>query len=82
MMLDIDLVTEFLGWCSVLNLALLALSSLLLTTMRTTIVSFHSRVSALTESELNQQYFCYLSHYKIVTLVLNVVPYIALKLMS
>ncbi|GAL13216.1 hypothetical protein JCM19233_4218 [Vibrio astriarenae] len=81
-MLEINVLTEFLGWCTVLNLGLLALSSVLMSMLRPQIASFHGRVSALSEKELNVAYFRYLSHYKIVTLVFNVVPYLALKIMS
>lgn len=81
-MLEINVLTELLGWCSVLNLGLLALSTILISMLRPQIISFHSRVSALSEKELNIAYFRYLSHYKIVTIVFNVIPYFSLKMMG
>ena len=73
---------EFIGWCALLNIGLLSLSTVMLIAMRDRIANFHGRLFRLDPSELQQAYFRYLANYKMLTLVFNVVPYIALKLVG
>ncbi|TNF33892.1 MAG: hypothetical protein EP312_08000 [Gammaproteobacteria bacterium] len=77
-----DTLTTLLGWCLILNAGLLAVSTLALTAARPWIVQLHSRISGLNEAELLRAYFQYLGHYKILVLVFNLAPYVALKLMG
>ncbi|MCW8934563.1 MAG: hypothetical protein OQK98_07545 [Gammaproteobacteria bacterium] len=81
-MINISQLTEFLGWASVINLAYLVLATIILMFMRGSISSIHSKMFDIDEKELSSKYFDFLSHYKIVTLVFIVAPYIALKIMS
>ena len=81
-MQDIDRLTEFFGWCSVINIAMLFMATLMLTSMRGFISGIHSKMTGLGQSELSVVYFQYLANYKIAILMLNLVPYIALKLMN
>ena len=77
---SIETVTEFLGWCTLLNFGLLMVASLFLTVMRGWIVQTHMRMFGLSEEYLLRAYFQYLAQYKIAIFVLNLVPYVALKL--
>ena len=79
---NIDAITEFLGWCSVINISILILSTILLTIMRGPIVRFHAKTSGVEAGELPKIYFQYLGNYKILIFVFNLVPYIALRLMA
>ncbi len=81
-MLTISTLTEFLGWCTLLNFGLLALTAILLTSMRETMVRVHSRMFGVNEADLPRIYFQYLAHYQALIWVLNLVPYVALKLMA
>ncbi|MDY0190606.1 MAG: hypothetical protein RBR22_07705 [Desulfuromonas sp.] len=81
-MMTIAAVTEFLGWASVINISILLLSTICLLTMRTTIPRIHAKLFSLEEQDLRRAYFQYLTQYKIITIVLNIVPYIALKIMA
>ena len=73
---------EFLGWCTLLNVSLLALSTVTLLAMRERVARFHGRLFQLDANQLQQAYFRYLANYKILTLVFNLVPYIALKVIG
>ena len=79
---SLETLTEFLGWCTAINLGMLVLASIFTTLMRGTIVSIHGKLYGLSEADLTQQYFQYLAQYKIAIFVLNLIPYIALKIMS
>ena len=74
--------TTFLGWCSVINIAVLLVATIMLVGLRTQIAGLHSRLLGLTEAELAASYTQYLSNYKVLITVFNVVPYFALQLMS
>lgn len=80
--MSIDQLTEFLGWASVINLAMLFLAAGMLVFMRDSIAAIHSRFFDLDDSELNKVYFQYLAQYKIAIIMLNIVPYFALKIMA
>jgi len=77
-----ETLTIFFGWCSIINIAMLCAATLMLTTMREFISGIHSKMTGLGQSELSIAYFQYLANYKIAILMLNLVPYIALKIIN
>ena len=79
--MEIAELTTWLGWTSLINIALLAVATIVLISMRGTIVGLHRGMFDLSEAELSRAYFQYLAQFKIVVLVFNVAPYLALKLM-
>jgi hypothetical protein len=81
-MMTIDTLTTFLGWCSVINIGVLALTTIALIIMRGPVTRIHSRLFGLNQADLPAYYFQYLGNYKIAIFILNIVPYIALKIMS
>jgi hypothetical protein len=82
MMLTLETLTELLGWSSLINIAILLLSTLGVIAMRGVITGMHSKLFGLDEKDLGRAYFQYLAHYKIAIIVLNITPYIALKIMA
>lgn len=78
----IETITTFLGWCSLVNLGLLMLSSLAVILMREQIAPIHVRLFAMSKDDVLRGYFQYLAHYKIAIIVFNIVPYLALKIMG
>ncbi|HEY9097320.1 MAG TPA: hypothetical protein VIN38_00470 [Thiobacillus sp.] len=81
-MMTVEALTEFLGWTSLINLVILLLSTIGLLAMRGTITGVHSKLFGLDEKDLGRAYFQYLAQYKIAIIVLNIAPYIALKVMA
>ena len=81
-MSSIDVVREFLGWCSVINVGLLAVAALALVWLRGWASKIHARMFGLSEQDISREYFRYLARYKTAVLVFNVVPYVALRLMA
>ena len=74
--------TEFLGWASVINIAVLAFSSIVVIVMRGPMSRVHSNMFGVDEKDLGRAYFQYLGQYKIAIFVLNLGPYLALKIMA
>ncbi len=74
--------TEFLGWCAVLNLAMLLVSTICVTVFRRPMLSLHGRILGLAPDDLKRMYVNYLAFFKVLVIVFSVVPYIALKLIN
>ena len=80
--MNIETLREFLGLCTVINFGLLIVSSVLLMALRDWVTKIHSKMFDLDEAWVRQSYFTYLANFKIAVIVLNLVPWLALKLMS
>jgi hypothetical protein len=78
--MTLETLTAILGWTTVVNIAILTLSTLGLIAMRGTISEIHSRLFGLDEKDLGRAYFQYLAQYKIAIIVLNIAPYLALRI--
>ena len=79
---NLQTITTFLGWCSVINLVVLCFTSLALMLARDFFAGIHSRMFSISKQEVLSRYLQYLSNYKIAIIMLNIAPYIALKIMS
>ncbi len=81
-MITIEILTKFFGWCAVINIGLLMLSSISVILLRDSISRIHAKMFNLQENDLSRAYFQYLAQYKIAIIVLNIVPYFALKILN
>ena len=79
--MDINEITTFLGWCTVLNMGILAFAAIFLCLFKGFAINVHSKLTGVSAAELPTLYFSYIANYKIGVLLFNLVPYIALKLM-
>ncbi len=79
---SLETVTEFLAWCTVINFGFLLLATFFLTVMRSWVVQTHARIFGLNEEDLLRAYVQYLAHYKIAIIMLNFVPWVALKIIA
>ena len=80
-MMEINTLIAFLGWCSVINIGVLVFSVLIIILMKDSISNIHSKLFGINEERLPEIYFRYLGGYKIAIIILNIVPYFALKIM-
>ncbi len=78
--MTIEQLTAFLGWCTAINIAVLVLATLALILMKDFAARVHGGLFDLEKRVLEEQYFQCLAQYKILILVFNLVPYIALRL--
>lgn len=79
---NIQAITTFLGWCTIVNLGIYLLTVLVLMGFRRPIKTIHSKISEVPSEKLDELYFNYLGNFKIAIFILNITPYVALNLMS
>ncbi|MEM9424475.1 MAG: DUF6868 family protein [Spirochaetota bacterium] len=79
---NISQITSFLGWCSVINIAMLSVASLMVLAFREGITNFHSKISGIPQPDLARLYLQLLGIYKLGTFLFNIVPYIALQVIA
>ena len=72
----------FLGWCSVINISILSLSSLFIFSFKEFVTNIHSKMTGIDKNQLMDIYVQYLGNYKVLITIFNIVPYISLKIMS
>lgn len=76
------MLTEILGWCLVINTGILTLSAVGVIGLRGIMTSIQSKLFGLNEEELRRAFFQYLAQFKIAVIVLNLTPYIAMKVVA
>ena len=80
--MDLIVLQNFLGWCTVINYGVLIFSALLIIVLRKPITKIHSKMMSIDEQELPRLYFSYLANYKMGIFLFNLVPYVALFFLS
>ncbi|WP_438970282.1 DUF6868 family protein [Methylophaga sp.] len=80
MLMTIDSLIALFGWMTVINVALLIFSTLMLTLFRSLVIRVHQKLTGLERASLKPAYFHYLAFYKILIIVFNLVPYLTLKI--
>lgn len=81
-MFSIDIVREFIGWCTVINIGILLIATIFLVLTRAPILKMHAKLFELNQADLSLSYFQFLGQYKLAIYVLNLAPYIALRIMT
>lgn len=81
MIIDFDQLSSFLGWCSIINICLLALSFIAILILKDKLVKTHSALMAVKAESLPMIYINLLGIYKLMIITFNVVPYFSLMLM-
>lgn len=79
---SLETLTAFLGWCTILNVGMLALQGIVVMGMRDTLTRLHAKMFGVNEGDLPRLYFQYVAQYQMAMLVLNLAPYIALKIIG
>ena len=80
--MNVDMVREFLGWCTVINFGLLVFSTVLLLACRDAVTKIHGRMFGLEEATVRESYIRLLAQYKIAVVTFNFVPYLALRIVA
>ena len=76
--MDIQKLTTFFKWCTIINGGLLVLSVIIGITGLDLVYSFQGKLFQIPREALNVAYYSFLGLYKIIWLVFNAVPYIAM----
>jgi hypothetical protein len=80
--MDIDSITAFFMWCTILNIALLVLSSLLCVCAGDWAYRIHSKWFSISRETFNVVIYSFIALYKILVIVFNLIPYIALSIVG
>ena len=80
--MSINMLTEFLGWCSVLNIALLFWWVFFITIAHDWVYRVHTRWFYLTMERFDAIHYAGIAFYKLSIIIFNVAPYLALKIIS
>ncbi|WP_415244130.1 DUF6868 family protein [Zhongshania sp.] len=76
--MDIFLRSSFLKWCCIINFSCLVFSSLAISMMPGAIYRVHSQLFNLTRQSFNTQVYQFLGIYKVLILIFNFAPFLAL----
>ena len=80
--MNIETIREFLGWCATINIGFLVLSSVMILLFGKPISRLHGKMFGLEEERLRQHFYEFLGNFKILVLIFNVAPYLALRIMG
>ena len=75
-------IKDMLMWCSIINVALMIVMFFLLWLGRRWVWKMHSRMFPITEAQFNVIAYSFLGLYKLLIWVFNIIPWIALCIVS
>lgn len=77
-MYEIEVIREFLGWCSIINIGLYIFSVSIIIFAIDILSQIHAKLFNLDKNLLPSLYFKWMAQYKLLIIVFNIVPYFAL----
>ena len=80
--MDIQTLTTFFMWCTILNVALLVLSSLFCICARDWAYRIHSKLFSISRETFNVMMYSFIALYKLLVIVFSLIPYIALLIIG
>lgn len=80
--MDIENVTEFFKWMTVINVSMLFLSSIVIMLSNKWVTNIHSSLFGISKPNIAVCLYAYLGFYKVLVIVFNIVPYCALLLIK
>ena len=75
-------IREFLGWCSVINIAILLYWWIVFTFARDFVYSLHGRWFKLTGETFDTIHYAGMTFFKLIVIVFNIIPYIAFRIIT
>lgn len=76
--MNIAVIKAFFGWCTIINGALLIISSLVCSRAGNWIYRMHGWWFPISRESFNLTIYCFIGAMKLVVILFNLVPYIAL----
>ena len=80
--MDIETLTKFFMWCTIINGAMLILSSVMSMAASDWVYRMHSKWFSISRDAFNVAIYSFMGFYKTVIIVFNVVPYVALLIVG
>ncbi|MDG2384790.1 MAG: hypothetical protein P8N76_24185 [Pirellulaceae bacterium] len=79
--MTVEQLVAFFGWCTVVNGLVILVWGLAIMTISQPLSKLHARMLHVSEDQMLSLYLQWISQYKLLVLVFNLVPYVALKIM-
>ncbi len=80
--MDVRTLTAFFKWCTIINIAVFAISTILILAVPDFIYGAHGQLFHLPREAFDVALYWLLGFYKIVILAFNLVPYVALRIIG
>ncbi len=80
--MDVRTLTAVFGWCTIINVALFILSAIMFIAAPDFIYNAHGQLFHMPREVFDVVLYSFLGLYKIVILVFNLVPYVALRIVG
>ncbi len=80
--MDYNVIRAFFGWCAIINGGLLILASLLVRFAGGWAFEMHNKWIPITEDSFHLAIYILLGFFKIIVVVFNLVPYVALVIIG
>jgi len=80
--MDIGSITAIFMWCTILNVSLLALSSLMCICAADWAYRIHSKLFSVSRETFNVLIYSFIALYKLLVIVFILIPYIALLIIG
>jgi len=80
--MDVQTLTTFFMWCTILNVALLSLSSLMCICAGDWVYRIQNKWFSISKETFNVLIYSFIGLYKLLVIVFNLIPYIALLIVA
>ncbi len=80
--MDIQTLTTFFMWCTILNVALLLLSSLMCICAADWAYRMHSKLFSISKETFNVVIYSFIALYKLLVIVFILIPYVTLLIIA
>ena len=80
--MDIEILREFLFWCLLLNMAIDTFTALVTLRLRNFMSGMHERLFGVSQQTVHTAFYIYLAAYKLLIIVFNFVPWLALVIIQ
>jgi hypothetical protein len=78
--MPLEILLQVLGWSTVINIAVLCFSTLALIIAKHPVTALQAKLFGITPEQCRWAAYRYLATYKILVLVFNLAPYLALRI--
>ncbi|MBI84271.1 MAG: hypothetical protein CMJ81_13805 [Planctomycetaceae bacterium] len=80
MEITIDNLRTLLGWCTIINVAVMLAWFLVFIFARNFVLKMHTRWFKISDERFDEIHYTMMGHYKLAVFLFNLVPYLVLRL--
>jgi len=80
--MTLEQLTALFGWMTVINTGIMVLSAVLLMALKGALGEYHGRLFGISADEVFSASYTYIGRFKVLIIVFNLTPYIALRVIA